>query len=69
MTHSMGGTFSQNVSSLALLVLDWNCLKYIWTKGSVNQLMNYGGDCRTATATPGLLRNKLVRAQCDEVPH
>ena len=43
MTHSVGWTFSQNFSSLALPVWDWQCLEDIWTKGSLNELMNDGG--------------------------
>ena len=31
MTHSVGRTFSQNFSSLALPVWDWQCLEYIST--------------------------------------
>ena len=37
MTHSVGWTFSQNVSFLALLVSDWQCLEDIWTKGWPNE--------------------------------
>ena len=59
MTHSVGWTFSQNFSSLALPVWDWQCLEDIWTKGSVNQSVNDGGDCKTAPATPGLLNTKV----------
>ena len=33
--HSVGWTFSQNFSSLVFPVLDWQCLKYIWTEGWV----------------------------------
>ena len=59
MTFSVGWPLSRNVSSLALLVLDWQCLEDIWTKGSlkqsVSQLISNGGDWRTAPATPGLL--------------
>ena len=40
MTHNVGWTFSQNLSSLALPVRDWQRLEDIRTKGSVNQLMN-----------------------------
>ena len=56
MPHSVGWTFSQNLSSLALAVWDWQCLEDIWTKASlnesVNELMNDRDDYRTA---PGLL--------------
>ena len=55
MTHSVQRTCSQNFSSLALPVWDWQCLEYIWTKGSLTQLMG-GGDFRAAPATPGLLK-------------
>ena len=60
-TYSVGWTFSQNVSSLALLVWDWHCLEDIWTKGSVIELINWwsGYDCRTAPGTPGLLRETV----------
>ena len=34
MTDSVGWTFSQNFSSLALPVWDWQCSEDIWTKGS-----------------------------------
>ena len=40
MTHSVGWKFSQNVSSLALPVSDWQCLEDIWTKGSHTHLIN-----------------------------
>ena len=52
MTHSVGQTFSQNFSSLALPVWDWQCLEDLEEKD--NSVSN-GGDCRTAPATPGLL--------------
>ena len=35
MTLGVGWTFSQNFSSLALPVWDWQCLEDIWTKGSL----------------------------------
>ena len=62
-THSAGWSFSQNVSFLAAPVWDWQCLEDIQTKESViesnnqsiNEWMNDGGDCRKASATPGLL--------------
>ena len=31
-----------------------------WTKGSLNELISDGGDCRTASATPGLLINRNI---------
>ena len=40
MTHTVVWTFSQNFNSLALQVLDWQCLENIWTKGSMNDLIN-----------------------------
>ena len=56
MTHSVGWTFSQNFSSLAFPVWDWQCLEDISTNHDwVSHLINYGSDCRTAPATPGLL--------------
>ena len=36
MTHSVGWTFSQNFSSLALPLWDWHCIEDIWTKGWMN---------------------------------
>ena len=57
-SHSVGWTFCQNFSSLALPVWDWQCLEDIWTKGSLNQCISQcsdGGDCRIAPATSGLL--------------
>ena len=54
-THSMGWTFIQNFTSLALPVWDWQCLEYIWLTESINQSIDRG-DCRTAAATPGLLK-------------
>ena len=48
-THGGGWTFSKNFSSLAHMVWEIQC------KGSMNELMSDGGDCRTAPATPGLL--------------
>ena len=61
MKHSVGWTFSQNFSSIALPVWDWQRSVHIWTIGSwlnesVNESLNDGGDCRTAPATPGLLK-------------
>ena len=59
MTHSVGWTFSQNFSSPALPVWDWQCLEDIWTKvwinQSINQSINAEGDCRRDPGTPGLL--------------
>ena len=49
MTCSVEWTFSQNFTSLAPSVWDWQCLEDIWTK------VNDGGDSRTALAAPGLL--------------
>ena len=36
-THSVGETFSQKFSSLALPVGDWQCIEDIWTKGSFTE--------------------------------
>ena len=59
LTHSVGLTFSQNSSSLALLVWDWQWIEDIWTKGCVtewmNESMNHKPVYRTAPATLGLL--------------
>ena len=63
MTHSVLWTCSQNFSSLALPVWDWQRLEYIWTKGSLNEWMNKWmdrGDYRTAPATQGLLNIMLL---------
>ena len=55
-THGGGWKFSQNFSSPALMVWDWQYLEYISTNHRwVNESINHGGDCRTAPATPGLL--------------
>ena len=70
-THSVGWTFSQNFSSLAIPVWDWQCLEDISTNHqSLNYLItfiNYGGDCRTAPATPGLL-NIMIGTDSGVVP-
>ena len=59
MTHSVGWTFSQNFSSLALPVWDWQCFEYISTNHhSVSYLLtliNYEAVYRKAPDTPGLL--------------
>ena len=60
MTHSVGWTFSQNFSSLAVPVWDYQCFEYI----STNHLLltywiNDKAVCRTAPATPGLV-NTIV---------
>ena len=49
----LGGrwSFSHNFSSLALTVFEWRCFE-----GSVTDLINNKGVCRTAPATPGLLK-------------
>ena len=60
MTHVAGWTFSQNLSSLALPVWDWECLEDILTKGSFNELINYMAVCRTAPSTPGLLISRIT---------
>ena len=51
-----GWIFSQNFSSLALIVWD---LWYLedWGKGSLNKSISNRGDCRTTPATPGLLKS------------
>ena len=71
MTHSVGWTFSQNFSYLALPVLDWQCIQGIWTKGwvteSINQSMNDETVYRTAPHTQGLLNingKYWVNLQC-----
>ena len=45
LTHSVWWTFSQNVSSLALTVWDWQCMEDIWTKGSIDQSINESQAC------------------------
>ena len=40
-THRVRWTFSQNFSSLAHPVWDWQCLEDILTKGLLNELINY----------------------------
>ena len=55
-THSVGWPFSQNFSSLALPVWDWQCFEYISTNHELmSYLLNYEAVYRTAPATPGLL--------------
>ena len=50
-------TLSQNVRSLALTIWKWWFVENIFTKDvGLNQLMNHKGVCRTAPATPGLLK-------------
>ena len=69
MTHSVQWRCSQNFSSLALPVWDWHCLEYIWTKGFLTHLMD-GGDCRTAPATPGLLKTHTLNfSMCADRSH
>ena len=58
-THSGWWSFSQNYSSLALPVWDWQGLEVIWTKGSLTD----GGDWRTAPGTPRLLNIKLLQGR------
>ena len=63
-THDMwhvtfcgGLTFSQNVSSLALKVFDLWYLEDLEKKADwPNELINCKGVCKTARATPGLLK-------------
>ena len=61
-TNSVGWTFSQNFSSLAFPIWDWQCLENNWTIGSlthlINEWMNYEAVYHTAPATPGLLKMK-----------
>ena len=62
-TQGGGWTFSQNVSSPALTVLDQQYLEDILTNHDLlnqwtNEWMNYIGDCRKALATPGLLKTR-----------
>ena len=40
MTNSVGWTFSQHFSSLAVPVWDWQCLENTWTKGLLNESVN-----------------------------
>ena len=55
-TLSVGWTFSQNFSSQALTVCDlWNYEDLEEKAHWVTELINDGGVCRTAPATPGLL--------------
>ena len=49
-------TFTQNFSSLALMVWEWKCTEDISTNHqSLSDLISNGGVYRTAPATPGLL--------------
>ena len=65
MTYIVEWTFSQISAPL------WECLEDIWTKGWVNQSINQsitdGGDCRTAPATPGLLKIGLGLSQSQRI--
>ena len=57
MTHGVGWTFSQHFSYLAQTVWDSWCCEYFKEKDELmNQLTNYKAVCRTAPATPGLLK-------------
>ena len=61
MTHGVWWTLWQNFRSLALTVWELWCSEDISTKDDplnelINELMNYKGVCRTAPATPGLLK-------------
>ena len=59
-TNGEGLTFSQNCSSPAQTVWQWQCLEDSERKDHLpNELMSNGGDCRTAPATPGLLKREL----------
>ena len=60
-------TFSQNFSSLTFTVWEWRFVEdrqsyddvstnHQWMNESMNQSISDGGDCRTAPATPGLLK-------------
>ena len=51
MTHSVGWTFSQNFSSLALPVWDWQCFEYISTNHDLRGLARYSV-YMTATSGP-----------------
>ena len=53
-------TSSQNFRSLAVMVRDWRWLEDLEEKGdSLNQLISDKGVCRTAPATPGLLKSNI----------
>ena len=60
-THGGGWTFTPNFSSLALTVWDRQCLEE--SKQTItewmNELISNSGDCRTTTATPGLLMTEV----------
>ena len=56
-THGGRWTFSQNFSSLSLMVWDTQCLED--SKGSPNESVNDKGVCRTAPATAGLLNTSV----------
>ena len=63
MWHVTGGgrgTFSENFSLLALTTWEGRFVEYLEEKAHwLNQLMNDKGVCRTAPATPGLLKKQL----------
>ena len=64
MTHSVGWTFSQNFSSLPLSVWDWQCFEYISTNPDLPYLLSNKAVCRTAPATPGLLKKYIYDSLC-----
>ena len=55
MTHSVGRTFSQKFQLPSSSGLGLTVFEIYFHKPSLTELMNDGGDCRTAPATPGLL--------------
>ena len=55
--HGGGWTFFQDFSSPALTVCDWQCLE---DSELMDDSMSNGVDCRTASATPGLLNSSFT---------
>ena len=64
MTHGRGLKFCQYFSSLALTVWDRQCLEDSEQKDdSINESVNHKGNCRTALATPALLKSLLQEVE------
>ena len=61
MTHGEGWIFSKNVPSLALMASVRQCFGDIFTKGHwLTYIIPKKGVCRTAPATPGMLKRLFL---------
>ena len=68
MWHMMGGEHSFKISAPQLLWFGIDSTLNIFPQTmteSVNESINYGGDCRTAPATPGLLIRLMLSVRKD----